>query len=601
VTATSGGAAVASYVYGADGGLFTQTEGTKTTVYLPGEQLTIDTSTSPAALSGVRFYALPGGITAVRTGSGSAYGFQLQSDGHGTSTLWLDSTAQVPAWRQFDPYGAPRGTVPATGFPGSRGFLGMVADAGIGLTDVGARWYDPVTGSFASLDPVLDKASQLQLNGYSYAGDNPVGSSDPSGQHPTDCTGGGCEGNVDGGNPWHGGPVTVPTAPPPGGSGGGGTATVHHGMGGHGFPTWTPGHVPAGVHDPVNVPSLVAGVVGSVVDADQGLRCQFMPLLCPQALQAVGLPSEGDLYHQALGALGISDANSDYAAGHIAGDIAMAFIPGAGEEEAAAAGAGAIDRKAAGLLGCSFTAATRVLLASGKTAPIGSLEPGDEVLATDTKTGKTTPETVTAVEVNHDTNLYDLRVNTAHGTQVIHTTANHPFWDPYLDHWIPASKLAKGERLLTANGTVATADGGTTPARHDGLMWDLTVPGNNDHDFYVAVAATAVLVHNCGEQGTLFDSTPYRASPNSENDTFLYQKLSPTGEHLKYGITKNPGTRYTSAELNGGWLNILASGSKQDMLALERSLHETLPIGPEEGQTPYIWIQVAKGLRPPPY
>jgi hypothetical protein len=30
-------------------------------------------------------------------------------------------------------------------------------------------------------------------------------------------------------------------------------------------------------------------------------------------------------------------------------------------------------------------------------------------------------------------------------------------------------------------------------------MWDLTVPGNNDYDFYVAVAATAVLVHNCGD------------------------------------------------------------------------------------------------------
>jgi hypothetical protein len=27
--------------------------------------------------------------------------------------------------------------------------------------------------------------------------------------------------------------------------------------------------------------------------------------------------------------------------------------------------------------------------------------------------------------------------------------------------------------------------GGSTPADHDGWMWDLTVPGNNDHDFYV--------------------------------------------------------------------------------------------------------------------
>jgi hypothetical protein len=34
----------------------------------------------------------------------------------------------------------------------------------------------------------------------------------------------------------------------------------------------------------------------------------------------------------------------------------------------------------------------------------------------------------------------------------------------------------KDEHLLTANGTVATADGGTTPKQHDGWMSDLTVP-----------------------------------------------------------------------------------------------------------------------------
>lgn len=84
-------------------------------------------------------------------------------------------------------------------------------------------------------------------------------------------------------------------------------------------------------------------------------------------------------------------------------------------------------------------------------------------------------------------------------------------------------------------------------------------------------------------------------------DTVLYQKLGSAGEHLKYGITKNPATRYTSKEMNGGSLNILARGSKQDMLALERSLHETLPIGPEEGQLFYIQKQIANGLRPPPY
>jgi ParB-like nuclease domain len=85
---------------------------------------------------------------------------------------------------------------------------------------------------------------------------------------------------------------------------------------------------------------------------------------------------------------------------------------------------------------------------------------------------------------------------------------------PYLHRWIPAAKLNKGERLKTANGTTAVADGGHIPAQRDGWMWDLTVPGNGDHDFYVlnraensdssissaqaaAISAAAVLVHNC--------------------------------------------------------------------------------------------------------
>lgn len=53
--------------------------------------------------------------------------------------------------------------------------------------------------------------------------------------------------------------------------------------------------------------------------------------------------------------------------------------------------------------------------------------------------------------------------------------------------------------------------------------------------------------------------------------------------------------------MNGGKLKVLARGEKKDMLKLERDLHETLPIGPEEGQKFYIKKQVAKGLKPPPY
>ncbi len=87
----------------------------------------------------------------------------------------------------------------------------------------------------------------------------------------------------------------------------------------------------------------------------------------------------------------------------------------------------------------------------------------------------------------------------------------------------------------------------------------------------------------------------------TQGTTYLYQKLGPNGEHLKYGITNDPDGRYTKSELNGGRLKILGSGSREDMLKLERDLHETMPIGPEEGQEFYQDIQAGKGYSVPPY
>jgi RHS repeat-associated protein len=147
-----------------------------TTLYLPGEQITLDTVHQTTA--GVRYYTLPGGGLAYRTGSGNAYGFEI-TDLHGTPVLTLDSTAQVPAWRQFTPFGAPRGA--SVTWPDNRGFLDKPADQNTGLTVVGAREYDPGAGRFVSLDPILEVTSPQELNGYTYAADNPVSQSDPNG------------------------------------------------------------------------------------------------------------------------------------------------------------------------------------------------------------------------------------------------------------------------------------------------------------------------------------------------------------------------------------------------------------------------------------
>jgi hypothetical protein len=152
-----------------------------------------------------------------------------------------------------------------------------------------------------------------------------------------------------------------------------------------------------------------------------------------------------------------------------------------------------------------------VLLASGAAIPISQLKPGDKVLATSTKTGKTQAEPVTAVLLHHDIDRYDLTIKTAHGTAVIDTTSSHLFYDQTAGRWVKAGNLKYGDTLRTSNGTTtATAAGGHVPATASGWMWDLSVPGGGDHDFYIDTTIdTTILVHNC----------PIGDGPSSEETT----------------------------------------------------------------------------------
>jgi hypothetical protein len=88
--------------------------------------------------------------------------------------------------------------------------------------------------------------------------------------------------------------------------------------------------------------------------------------------------------------------------------------------------------------------------------------------------------------------------------------------------------------LKTPDGQTAVVVGGSVPAVHDGWMWDLTVPGNNDHDFYVEPATVlpptqtgsttvAVLVHNCG--GALqMASDAAKAAADDPDSIFIKNK-----------------------------------------------------------------------------
>jgi RHS repeat-associated protein len=181
-----------SYIYDPDGNLLLQKDPGKVTFYPFGgaEQLVLNTSTQ--AVTGTRFLSLPDGETVVRTGGTTNYSFEI-TDQHGTSTLTLDNTAANPVWRQFNPYGAPRGQAPVS-WPDTNGFLGKPTDANTSLSILGVRQYDPTTGRFLSIDPVLNLKASQSMGGYAYAGDNPNTNSDPSGLLMIDT--GSCVGSV---------------------------------------------------------------------------------------------------------------------------------------------------------------------------------------------------------------------------------------------------------------------------------------------------------------------------------------------------------------------------------------------------------------------
>ncbi|MDN3360065.1 RHS repeat-associated core domain-containing protein, partial [Actinomadura sp. DC4] len=138
-----------------------------------------------------RYYSFGDQTIASRTTTGLTW---LISDQHGTAEASVGGdAAQAVNHRRFTPYGQARGTQPTT-WQGTRGFVGGTIDTALGgLTQLGAREYDPGTGRFLSVDPVFDGSDPQSLNGYSYANDNPTTDSDPSGLM-TDCPlgAGGC-------------------------------------------------------------------------------------------------------------------------------------------------------------------------------------------------------------------------------------------------------------------------------------------------------------------------------------------------------------------------------------------------------------------------
>ncbi|WP_206059488.1 RHS repeat-associated core domain-containing protein [Nonomuraea zeae] len=174
----------------------------------------------------------------------------------------------------------------------------------------------------------------------------------------------------------------------------------------------------------------------------------------------------------------------------------------------------------------SFAAGTLVLMADGTTRPIEDVRLGEEVVATDPETGETAAKPVVQ-QILGEGEKHLVKVSLESGGHLV-ATDGHPFWVESEHAWLDAEDLAPGMWLRTSAGTfvqVKAVQKWTARERvHNFTIADI-------HTYYVVAEATPVLVHNCG-WGEL---RAYRARQNmpaagSADDVFTAARLKIDGQ-----------------------------------------------------------------------
>jgi RHS repeat-associated protein len=107
------------------------------------------------------------------------------SDAHGDVVGAFDpadnTLGALPDSTTYDPFGK---VTAKAGNTGALGFQGDWTDQTTGQVDMGARWYDPATGGFASRDAAdTSGGSATNANRYGYGAGNPVSNADPTGHY----------------------------------------------------------------------------------------------------------------------------------------------------------------------------------------------------------------------------------------------------------------------------------------------------------------------------------------------------------------------------------------------------------------------------------
>lgn len=546
------GTKTTAYVYDADGNrLITRTD-TKTTLTLADHtEVTLDKgSDTPKA---TRYLPLGGGNQAVLSDDGT-YTLTL-ADHQGTGQLAVNTANQTLTQRRTLPFGGLRGPEPPA-WPGTKGFVGGTNDtADTGLTHLGAREYDPDTGRFLSVDPLMDLTEPQQINGYTYSSNSPITFSDPTGLMNAINNGGtGCD------------PVNCPWLE-------WGTSKERRDF----LDALADSNPRKYGHYRASRPKA-AVLPGLYIDATWGRADEFTERVYARA-------SSQKLFYQGTFNIDPSEPITQWTlaglrlavcaemAKHcqqsrlelIANSMAAGALAGVGGEGPAGRLGGRGSSRGAGPCSHSFLPDTEVALADGEHKRIEDVTTGDKVIATDPETGKTTTRPVVATIITKDDKEFtDLTIQTPSGNSSIIATDTHPFWSVDQKEWIDAGELSPGTELRTPQGATAKL----TAVRHftkQQRTHDLTIAGT--HTYYVLAGETPVLVHNsggCPDLDALSQSGMRPAKGKTTHAGREYQKhmnrgdlpvvpgkeLKTAGQDLLDDILTNPQT--TTSAVNSG-------------------------------------------------
>lgn len=177
------GAETQQNVFDADGNLLLRTSTTSGAALFLGDT-TLTQAAGSSVVAGFRTYAgaegKPVAQRSAKTGTTGSTLCWLFTTLEGTVDVQTDAATGATVQSFRDPFGAPAGSS-AQGWADSGGYMNKQVAADTGLTNVGARTYDPVLGKFLSVDPVIDTNLPQQNTGYTYSGNNPTTNSDPTG------------------------------------------------------------------------------------------------------------------------------------------------------------------------------------------------------------------------------------------------------------------------------------------------------------------------------------------------------------------------------------------------------------------------------------